>query len=134
MDFEAELVLATMMDPAAASAVFEAGEANLESELAARRGGAAVPTSSGETHQSLPLPPQHQAPQQQHAGFPFHAAALPAPVQPMQQPRMSPLAGSAPGPGPGGESHHDAVDGQAAASDPFAFTDNADARRARGLY
>ena len=132
MDFEAELVLATMVDSAAASAVFEAGEANLESALAARRGGAAVPTSSGETHQSLQLPPQHQAPPQQHAGLPFPAATLPAPVQPMQQPRISPLAGSAPG--PGGETDHDDVDGQAAASDPFAFTDNADARRARGLY
>jgi hypothetical protein len=132
VDFEAELVLATMVDPAAASAVFEAGEANLESALAARRGGAAVPTSSGETHQSLPLPPHQQAPQQL-AGFPFPAAALPAPVQPMQ-PRMSPLAGSAPGPGGETVTGHDDVDGQAAASDPFAFTDNADARRARGLY
>ena len=133
VDFEAELVLATMVDPAAPSHVFEAGEANIEDALAARRAGAAAPplsapTSSGDTHQQQALPQQQQAPgRQPHAGFPF-PAALPAPVQPMQ-PRISPLAGSAPGPAAEGDQF-----GQA--SDPFAFTesDHADGRRARVLY
>ena len=38
VDFEAELVLATMVDPAAPSHVFEAGEANIEDALAAPEG------------------------------------------------------------------------------------------------
>ena len=96
IDFESELVLATMLDHS--PAVFEPNEAYLHTALAARRADTthAAPIAAAVAPESdFTDAPRHQQPSHRTAP---PAAALPAPVQPF----VSPLAGSAPGSALGG--------------------------------